>query len=103
MYSYVDVPLIAMMYSSYELPDNVLDGSAQAGLLQPSIPLDLRADTVLVSNSGKMRAIIKPVMNIEVVFGLFMSLSRDIECEFGLTNLQSPFSRGIIVEDVEDV
>jgi len=75
MYSYVDVPLIAMMYSLYELPDNVLDGSEQAGLLHPSIPLDLRANTVLVSNSDRVRVIIKPVMNIGVVFDLFMGFS----------------------------
>jgi len=48
MYSYVDVPLIAMMYASYELPDNVLDGTEQAGLLQLSDPAR-RADAVLVS------------------------------------------------------
>ena len=87
MYSYVDVPLIAMMYASYELPDSVLDGSEQAGLLHPSIPLDLRADTVLVSNSGRVRAMIKPVMNIGVVFGLFMVISRYFKCKFVLPDL----------------
>jgi len=61
MYSYDDVPLISMIYASYELPDNVLDGSAQAGLLQLSFPLDLRADAVLVSNSDRARVIIKLV------------------------------------------
>ena len=86
MYSYVDVPLIAMIYASYELPDNVLDGSSQAGLLHPSIPLDLRADTALVSNSDRVRVIIKPVMNIRMVFGLFMEFSWDIECKFVLAN-----------------
>ena len=85
MYSYVDVPLIAMMYCSYELPDNVLDGSEQAGLLQLSDPVR-RADAVLVSNSDRVRVIIEPVMNIGVVFGLFMGFSWDIECEFVLAN-----------------
>ncbi len=60
MYSYVDVPLIAMIYASYELPDNVLDGSEQAGLLQLS-DLPLRADAVLVSKRVRARAISKPV------------------------------------------
>jgi len=60
MYSYVDVPLISMIYASYELPDNVLDGSVQAGLLQLS-DLPLRADAVLGSKRARVRAISKPV------------------------------------------
>ena len=102
MYSYDDVPLISIMYSSYELPDNVLDGSSQAGLLQLSDP-PLRADAVLVSNSDRVRVIIKPVLNIGVVFGLFMDISWDIECEFVLTNFQGPFPRRISFEDIQDI
>ena len=73
-----------MMYCSYELPDKVLEGSEQAGLLHPSIPLDLRADTVLVSNSDRVRVIIKPVTNIGGFLVLFMGFSWNIELEFVL-------------------
>jgi len=45
------------MYCSYELPDRVLDGSEQAGLLQPLFP-PRRADTTFVSKKDITSAII---------------------------------------------
>ena len=102
MYSYVDVPLIAMMYASYELPDNVLDGTEQAGLFQPSEP-PLRADAVLDTRMDMANEMNRAVSMRRLGIGLFMIFSFDIDGEFILVNHQSPFPHRIIREDIQNI
>ena len=102
MYSYDEVPLISIMYSSYELPDNVLDGSSQAGLLQLS-ELPLRADTLPVDIMDMAIERIRAKSTPTLIFGLLIIFSFDIDSEFVLTNFQGPFPRRIRFEDIKNI
>ena len=102
MYSYDEVPLISIMYSSYELPDNVLDGSSQAGLLQLS-ELPLRADTLPVAIMDMAIERIRAESTPKLIFGLLIIFSFDIDIEFILANFQGPFPRRIRFEDIQDI
>lgn len=93
-----------MMYSLYEFPDKVLDGTEQAGLFQLSDP-PRRADAVLDTRmdmaSERIRAV--SMRKRKLGFGLFMIFSFDIDGEFILANHQGPFPSRIGFEDIQDI